>query len=332
MTAPPTSASATPDAAPPWTVREFDVDFRGHRTAVRTSGELGGARPLVVLHGGPGCTMDYVLAVADLAGRGTPVVHYDQLGCGRSQHLPDAPAESWTPQLFLDQLDAVLAALGIDDDYDLLGQSWGGMLAAEHAVRRPAGLRHLVIANSPASMRTWVAEAGRLREQLPADVRRALDEHEAAGTTGSQEYLAATAEFYARHVCRVQPMPPEVARTFAWIDEDPTVYHTMNGPTEFHVVGTLRDWTIEDRLPAVAVPTLVVNGRHDEATDACVAPYVERIPGARWVRFEDSSHMPHVEERELFMDTVAAFLADAPAGTSTGTSTGTPAEPQSPGA
>jgi len=291
-------------------VHTLDVPFRGHRTAVRTTGDLTSARPLVVAHGGPGCTMDYVLAIADLADRGIPVVHYDQLGNGRSTHLPDADPASWTVDLFLDELDTVLRHLGIDGDYDLLGQSWGGMLAAEHAVRRPAGLRHLVIANSPASMPLWLEAAAGLRAQLPADVREALDTHEAAGTIDSPEYLAATQEFYARHVCRIQPMPEEVATTFAWIDTDPTVYHAMNGPTEFHVIGTLKDWSVVDRLPAVQVPTLVLNGRFDEATDACVAPFVERIPGARWVRFEESSHMPHVEEREHYLDVVARFLAE----------------------
>jgi len=306
----PVTAPTTPAAAP---VRTFDVPFRGHRTAVRTTGDPTSARPLVVLHGGPGCTMDYVLSIADLAERGIPVVHYDQLGNGRSTHLPDADPASWTVELFLEELDTVLAHLGVEGDYDLLGQSWGGMLAAEHAVRRPAGLRHLVIANSPASMPLWLEAAAGLRAQLPADVQEALDTHERAGTTDSPEYRAATDVFYARHVCRIQPMPAEVAATFAWIDTDPTVYHAMNGPTEFHVVGTLEEWSVVDRLPAVQAPTLVLNGRFDEATDACVAPFVERIPGARWVRFEESSHMPHVEERERYLDVVEAFLREDPA-------------------
>ncbi|MEW1956010.1 proline iminopeptidase-family hydrolase [Kineococcus sp. NPDC059986] len=302
---------STTSSAP---VRELTLPFGEHSTAVRVTGDLRAAtrRPLVVLHGGPGCTMDYLLALADLAERGIPVVHYDQLGNGRSTHLPDADPASWTPQLFLAQLDSVLAGLGIADEYDLLGQSWGGMLAAEHAVLRPAGLRSLVIANSPASMDTWSRAALALRADLPADVRTALDLHEADGTLDHPDYQAATAQFYARHVCRVQPMPADVARTFAWIDEDPTVYHTMNGPTEFHVTGTNTGWTIEDRLPRVQARTLVLNGRYDEATDECVAPYVERVPGATWVRFEESSHMPHVEEPQLYLDVVDAFLAGAP--------------------
>src|SRR5262249_1349624 len=147
--------------------------------------------------------------------------------------------------------------------------------------RRPTGLHRLVIADSPASMDLWVSEANRLREQLPAEVQATLLEHEAAGTTDSAEYAEAEKVFYDRHVCRVVPNPPEVSRSFELIDEDPTVYHTMNGPSEFHVVGTMRDWTIVDQVKQMAVPTLVLRGAYDEATAAVVAPFLQSIPDVR---------------------------------------------------
>ncbi|MFC6882021.1 MULTISPECIES: proline iminopeptidase-family hydrolase [Actinomadura] len=291
-------------------VTEGYAPFRGHRTWYRVTGPLdSGPAPLVVLHGGPGCTHDYVLSFADLAAStGRPVVHYDQLGNGRSTHLPDRGADFWTVGLFLAELDNLLGHLGIADGYHLLGQSWGGMLGAEHAVLRPAGLRSLVIANSPASMPLWLAAAAGLRLDLPPEVEATLREHEDRETTGSPEYAAAMRVFYDRHVCRI-PWPDEVARTFAAIDADPTVYHTMNGPSEFHVVGTLRNWSIIDRLDRIEVPVLVLSGRYDEAAPAAVRPYAERIPDARWRIFEESSHMPHVEEREACLAEVAAFLA-----------------------
>jgi L-proline amide hydrolase len=279
-------------------------------TWFRITGEIGTGIPLVCLHGGPGCTHDYIDSLVDLARPGRPVIHYDQIGNGRSTHRRDAGSDFWTVELFLAELDNLLAHLGIADRYDLYGQSWGGMLAAEHAVRRPPGLRRLVIANSPASMATWVREANRLRSLLPPDVQTTLALHEAAGTIAAPDYIAAARVFYDRHVCRI-PWPPEVARTFSAIDDDPTVYHAMNGPTEFHVVGTLRDWTIEDRVGRIAVETLVISGRYDEATELCVRPYVEGIETARWVVFEESSHMPHVEERAKTMAVIAEFLDPA---------------------
>lgn len=289
---------------------EGHVPFRKYRTWYRITGSLDSPLlPLVVAHGGPGCTHDYVDSFKDIAALdGRPVIHYDQLGNGNSTRLPEKGPDFWTVALFLEELDALLAHLGIADRYAYLGQSWGGMLGAEHAVRRPQGLKALVIANSPANMRTWVSEANRLRRDLPADVQATLLRHEEAGTITSQEYIAASRVFYDRHVCRVTPWPPEVARTFAIMDEDNTVYRNMNGPTEFHVIGTLKDWTIEDRLPQIEAPTLLISGRHDEATPEVVRPYVERVPGIEWVVFEDSSHMPHVEEKELCLSTVSAFL------------------------
>lgn len=147
-------------------VHEGYCAYGEHRTWYRVTGELSnGALPLVVAHGGPGCTHDYLDAYKAIAATGRAVIHYDQLGNGRSTHLPDAPAGFWTVDLFLDELDGLLAHLGLTKGYCLLGQSWGGMLAAEHAVRRPKGLKALVIANSPSSFPTWVDEALRLRRR-----------------------------------------------------------------------------------------------------------------------------------------------------------------------
>ncbi len=290
-------------------MREGRTRFREWETWYRVSGDLGGGKPpLVTLHGGPGAAHNYILTFADLAATGRAVIHYDQLGVGNSTHLRDKGTDFWTVDLFLAELDNLLAHLGIAGSYHLLGQSWGGMLGAEHAVRRPPGLRSLVIANSPASMALWLQEANRLRDLLPPEVQATLLRHEAAGTTDSDEYQTAVRVFYDRHVCRV-PWPPEVEASFAAIAADPTVYHTMNGPSEFHCIGTLKTWSVIDRLHQVRAPTLLISGRHDEATPAVVQPFADRIPDVRWKIFEESSHMPHVEEKPGCLAAVAAFIA-----------------------
>lgn len=292
-----------------YSIREGYAPFREFQTWFRICGdEQSNLTPLVVAHGGPGCTHDYVDAFKDIALSGRAVIHYDQLGNGRSTHLPDQPISFWQPALFLDELDNLLSYLGIAQNYALLGQSWGGMLAAEHAVTQPAGLKALVIANSPASMALWLQGAAKLRAQLPPDIQTTLLAHEAAGTLDSTEYRMATQVFYQRHVCRLAPWPEEVRRTFAALDTDPTVYHAMNGPTEFHVIGSMKTWSIIDRLHLISAPTLLISGRFDEATPEVVQPFMDKIDGAQWVIFEKSSHMPHVEERELCMKTVRDFL------------------------
>jgi len=293
-------------------VTEGTVRFGEAETWYRVTGELrpgdtAAPAPLVVLHGGPGGTHDYLLSLADLAD-GRAVVHYDQIGNGRSTHYPDRGAEFWTVDLFVRELHNLLDALGIADRHHVLGQSWGGFLAEEYALTQPSGLRSIVLADTAASWADFAAEAGKLRAELPADVQATLDRHEAAGTYDDPEYMEACLAFYSRHVCRIE-WPPEVTATFEWLERDPTVYRTMNGPSEFHIIGSCKDWQVKDRLHEIRVPTLIVSGRHDEATPALQQVLLEGIAGSEWVVFEDSSHMPHVEERESYMQVVGRWLA-----------------------
>jgi L-proline amide hydrolase len=287
------------------------IEWDGHRTWYRSEGELGGIGPvpLVIVHGGPGAAHDYLEPIAELASRaGRPCVLYDQLGCGRSDHLPEAPPEFWTVELFERELRAVVEQLGIADRYHVLGQSWGGMLAMEHALGRPEGLRSLVVSNSPASMATWSSEAHRLRAMLPPDVQAALSRHEQAGTTDSEEYGRAVRAFHERHLCRI-PFPDCLRRTLDQLAADPTVYHTMNGPSEFDVNGSLREWNVTPRLHDLRLPVLVITGEHDEATPNVVRPLVQALPNSRWELIGDASHTPHLEQPERYLGLVESFLA-----------------------
>lgn len=289
------------------------MPFQDGYTWYRITGTLDDSRarsPLIVVHGGPGAAHNYCLAMQDLAGDGRAVIHYDQFGCGNSSHRPHWDPSQWTVDLFVDELAALVAHLGIGESFHLLGQSWGGMLGPEFVLRHPAGVRSFTICNSPASMPLWIEAANTLRAQLPTDVQQSLTRHEQAGTTDSAEYHAATDAFYARYVCRVLPMPQDVTDSFAQIDADPTVYHAMNGPSEFHVIGSLKDWTVVDRLLGIRPPTLVVAGEFDEAMPSVWQPFVDRIPDVRAHVFPDASHMPHVEQPTQFLQVVGDFLRE----------------------
>ena len=288
-------------------MREGTVPFEDGETWYRVTGD-GDATPLIVLHGGPGATHDYVLSLADLARTGHAVVHYDQLGNGHSTHFPDRGADFWTVDLFVRELHNLVDALDLRSGHHVLGQSWGGFLAQEYALTQPEGLRSLVLADTAASFPDFVTAANGLRAELPSDVQATLQRHEAAETTDDPEYAEACDVFYRRHLCRLDPWPDEVVESFAWIERDPTVYHTMNGPSEFHVIGSIKDWQSKDRLGDIRVPTLVVSGRHDEATPALQQTLLKGIPGSEWVVFEESSHTPHVEERERYMQVVGDWL------------------------
>jgi len=299
-------------------MREGTVDFdlgdgEVAHTWYRVTGELpagsGSPPPLVTLHGGPGAVHDYLLSMTDLARDGRAVIHYDQLGNGRSTHYPERGADFWTVDLFVRELHNLIDALGVRSRHHVLGQSWGGFLAQEYALTQPQGLRGLVLADTAASFPDFVSEANKLRSLLPPDVEAILQKHEREETTDDPAYMEACQVFYQRHLCRLEEWPPEVVEAFDWIDRDPTVYHTMNGPSEFHVIGSIRDWQSRDRLGEIRVPTLLVSGRHDEATPALQEVMQRGIRDAEWVVFEDSSHMPHVEERERFMQVVGDWLA-----------------------
>ena len=298
---------------------EGKAPFRDCETWYRvTGGNIGaGLMPLIVAHGGPGCTHDYVESFAALAGAGRAVIHYDQIGNGRSTRLPDKGAEFWTVDLFIEELHSLIAYLGLTQGYYLLGQSWGGMLGAEFAITRPAGLKALVLADSPASMPAWIAETGRLRDALPEEVKEVLSRHEAGRTTDHPDYVKAAKAFNARHVCRLDPLPDAVKRTNAAMEADSHVYNLMIGPNEFHITGTLADWSVVDRVHLIDVPTLLISGAHDEATPATVQPFADCIPDVHWHIFPNSSHMPHVEEFDDCMKVVGEFLARCDAGQKT---------------
>jgi proline-specific peptidase len=288
-------------------VTEGRIPYAGGETwyQVVGDGEQPGKLPLLCLHGGPGALHDYLEPLGALAETGRRVVFYDQIGCGKS--WLEADPATWTVELYVDEVGAVRDALGLDRIH-LFGSSWGGMLAMEYALTRPAGLASLVLSSSPASIPVWAEEANRLRRGLPAEVQRVLDEHEAAGTIDSSQYEEAAMEFYKRHVCRLDPWPDYVVRSFAGLQEHPDVYMTMQGPNEFVITGTLKDWDITGRLGEIDVPTLITAGRHDEFTQRQAEALNRGIPGSELVTFEESSHMQFAEEPERYRELVAGFL------------------------
>ena len=291
---------------------EGTIPFRGLETWYRVVGdaEAPGKLPLLCLHGGPGAPHDYLEALEAVAGTGRRAIFYDQLGCGNSSRSDES---LWNIETFVEEVGVVRGALGLERTH-IFGSSWGGMLAMEYAFTQPAGLASLVLSSSPASIPLWAKETARLREELPADVRRTLDEHEAAGTADSPEYEAAMMEFYKRHVIRLDPMPDGVARAFTKLIEYPDVYHYMQGPNEFVITGTFKDWDIVDRLGEIRVPTLVTSGRHDECTPMQAEIVHHGIPGSEWVVFEDSSHMQFAEEPDRYLEVLDDFLTRVEAG------------------
>ncbi len=258
--------------------------------------------PLLTVHGGPGIPHDYVIDMAELASDSRRVIFYDQLGCGRSDQ-PDNPS-LWTIERSVDEIGIVRREFGLDKVH-LWGQSFGGLFSLEYALTQPQGLVSLILASSTSSIPLWIVEANRLRESLPPDIQETLLRHEASGTTDDPEYQQAMMVFYQRHVIRLSPIPEHVQRA---MDQVGQVYYTMNGPSEFHVIGVIKDWDRTDRLSEIRVPTLITSGRFDESTPRINEVLHNGIAGSEWVLFENSSHMAHAEERALYIPTIRSFI------------------------
>lgn len=166
-----------------------------------------------------------------------------------------------------------------------------------------------MIANAPADIELWKQGLRNLVAKLPPEVQRALEEAEKKGNYESKEYEEAVTVFYKRHLCLIRPWPAkEVESALKFMTEDPTCYSTMYGPSELTITGSLRNWSVLDKLDKIDVPTFIYHGEMDEAQVVSVEPFFWRITKAKWVTIQKSSHFCHVEHREKVMELVADFL------------------------
>ena len=259
--------------------------------------------PLVILHGGPGAPHDYLEPLSVLADE-RPVVFYDQLGCGNSDK-PNDPA-LWTVERFVEELGGVLTALGLKDVH-LLGQSWGTTLAVEYMLRTKSDhVRSLILSAPFFSATRWIGDQRAHLARLPEKVQASVREAELTGNYDSAAYQEAIGEFYRRHVCRLEPWPEELNRTIEKISVP--VYLSMCGPSEFSVIGSLKDLELVDRLPEITVPALFTCGRYDESTPETTALYHRSLPGSEMMVLEDASHEHHLEKPDEYLAVVRGFL------------------------
>jgi proline-specific peptidase len=271
------------------------VAVEGGQVAYRVYGA--GSRALLCLHGGPGCPSSYLDSIADLATDDLRVVFYDQLGCGESE-APDDPS-LWTIERFVRELEQVRSALDLGR-IDLLGHSFGGMLAQEWALAHPAALRTLILASTTCSVALLREELGRLLETMPADERDAL---RAGGAAPG--HSAAFEAFSRRHLCRI-PYPEPVRHALDSFAEQ--VYATLWGADAFTIEGALAHWDVCDRIAEIRAATLITVGRYDEVTPTCAERIQARISGSELVVFPSSAHLAHWEERGAFMACLRGFL------------------------
>ena len=275
-------------------------------TWYRIVGDPSGTRklPVLALHGGPGLPHDSLEPLADLARTGRPVVFYDQLGCGHSVRLREP--DPWSVDLFLRELSVVRHELGLDAVH-LLGHSWGGMLAMEHALTGAEGVAGLTLVGATVSAQTMLEIRKAFFERLPEAERAAIREQEAAGTFESPEYGEAMDLFHRRYTCRLDPWPGWLDRALSKMDleANTAMWRPPNAPRP----GPLATWDLRPRLAEIDVSTLIVAGRHGDMAAGQEREIHAGIPDSVLVVFDESLHYPFAEEPDLFLATLADFLA-----------------------
>jgi proline-specific peptidase len=287
-------------------VDEGRIRVPGGEVWYKAVGE-GDLPPLLVVHGGPGFTHNYLTPLEDLADR-RQVIFWDQLGCGKSESPKNDSL--WTMDRSLREVDAVREHLHLDRHH-MFGNSWGGMLVQQYVLDRQPNLTSLIVSNSLASMSRFRNDTARLKSELPQEVQDTIDYHEDNEFYSCPEYQGAIAIWFRKYICRLQPWPRGLEDCFAGVGMD--IYMTMLGPADFKIIGNLKDWDIMARLHEITVPTLFIAGRYDECTPEHMKLMHEQVQGSRLALFENSAHMPFYEEREDCMRAINEFLNQADA-------------------
>lgn len=261
---------------------------------------------MLTLHGGPGANHEYLEVMErHLPAAGVEFYYYDQLGSYFSDQ-PDDPA-LWTVERFREEVEQVRRALGLEH-FVLYGQSWGGMLAIEYALRYQEHLVGLVVSNMTASVASYVRHIRELRAALPVAVQDEMAEYERTADYFHPRYQQLLVDqLYNRHLCRLNPWPETVTRSLDRLALP--VYMTMQGPNEFVVTGNFANWDRWDRLGEIHVPALLLVGRYDTMRPADIEEMGRRMPRATVRVCEDGSHLAMWDDEARYFQYLLEFLA-----------------------
>jgi proline iminopeptidase len=260
---------------------------------------------VLLLHGGPGFSHDYLEAMESfLPQAGIEMYYYDQLGCGNSDR-PNDPS-LWTLERYTQEVEEVRRGLGLEQ-FVLFGHSWGGVLAMEYALNYQQHLRGLVISNMTAGTKAYLKRTAALKLLLPPAKLARLNALEAAQDYDSPEYTQIMMEdLYPRMICRIQPWPEPVTRAFRLSNE--TIYNQMQGKSEFLVTGNLKNWERWDRLQEIRVKALTIGAQHDEMDPDDMRRMATLMQHATSVICPNGSHMDLWDDQEFYFHHLLAYL------------------------
>lgn len=291
--------SAVPDT-PALPAGEATLAVDGGNIWYKVSG-AGTTTPVILLHGGPGYGSFYLKPMEALSAD-RAVVRYDQLGNGKSDRLTDTTKMNIAH--FVAELDALRAKLGYDRVH-IIGHSWGTILGYEYYKAHPAHVASLTLMSAALNMPAWEANAKRLLKNLPDSSQRAIADAEKSGKFEGPAYEAANADFMSRYVVRH-------IRQADWDSTMQTVgmeqYMYFQGPTEFTIIGTLKQYDVTKQLMNIAVPTLFTVGEFDEANPVLIRKQAATVPGAKVALIDTAAHLTMWDNEPQTVQVVRDFL------------------------
>ena len=268
---------------------------------------------ILLLHGGPAMTHEYMECFETFFQReGFEFYEYDQLG----SYYSDQPKDSslWTTARFVEEVEQVRQAIGADNtNFYVLGNSWGGILAMEYALKYQKNLKGLLVANMMASVPEYGKYADEvLAKQMKPEILAELRTIEARKDFSNPRYMELLGpNFYKEHLCRLQEMPDALNRSTKHCNGE--IYSMMQGPSEFGVSGRLAKWDIKDRLKEITVPTLMVGARFDTMDPKAMEEQSKLVQKGQYLYCPNGSHLSMWDDQVVFMSGVIKFIKEVDA-------------------
>lgn len=269
-------------------------------------------KKVLLLHGGPGMTHEiYESFDGYFPQENIEYYYYDQLGSYYSDQPNDLSL--WDLPRFVEEVEQVRLALGLNaDNFYLFGQSWGGILAMEYALKYQKNLKGLIISNMMASIPEYMKYSDEvLAPMLPEDVLKEIMTYENAEDYGNERYMELVVNhYYTKHIIRMQPedWPDPINRGFKHLNPD--VYVTMQGPSEFGIKGdaTLKGWDVKDQLPNISVPTLTIGAQHDTMDPKHMEWISTAVQNGQYLHCPNGSHLCQFDDQQIFFDGLIQFI------------------------
>ncbi len=269
---------------------------------------------ILLLHGGPAMTHEYMECFETFFQReGFEFYEYDQLG----SYYSDQPTDSslWTNERFVEEVEQVRQAIGADSsNFYIVGNSWGGILGMEYALKYQKNLKCLVVSNMMASAPQYGRYANEvIAKQMNPAVLAEIRAIEAKGNFNDPRYMELLIpNFYHEHLCRMKEWPDGFNRSMKHVNVE--LYTMMQGPSEFGISGRLANWDIMDRLKEIVVPTLMIGAKYDTMDPKVMEEQSKLVKKGRYLYCPNGSHLSMWDDQQVYMKGVIKFIKDVDTG------------------